>query len=100
MIMGRTQNTHARRRSFPDGKMETQSVGSHVLKSFFHFHRTPEESMVEIASTQLEDDAIKWYNLYETYHDVSSWGEFKRELMIRFRLLEYTNSNGQLTKIH
>ncbi|RRT39742.1 hypothetical protein B296_00040968 [Ensete ventricosum] len=55
--------------------------------------------MVEIASTQLEGDAIQWYDLYEIYHGVPSWGQFKRELMIRFRLSEYKNINGQLAKI-
>ncbi|RWW13233.1 hypothetical protein BHE74_00044554 [Ensete ventricosum] len=97
MIKGKTQDTHVR--SFPDGKMETQSIGSLVLKSFFHFHRTLEESMVEITSTQLKGDAIQWYDLYETYHRVPSWGQFKRELVIRFRLSKYKNINGQFTKI-
>ncbi|RWW17943.1 hypothetical protein GW17_00018087 [Ensete ventricosum] len=71
----------------------------HVEK-FFHFHRTPEESMVEIASTKLEGDAIQWYDLYETYHRVLSWGQFKRELLIFFGPSEYKNVNGQLVKIH
>ncbi|RZR72563.1 hypothetical protein BHM03_00014673 [Ensete ventricosum] len=43
-------------------------------QKFFRFHRTPKESMVEIASTQLEGDMIRWYDLYETYHGVPSWG--------------------------
>ena len=29
---------------------------------FFRFHRTPEESEVEIASIQLDGDAIQWYD--------------------------------------
>ncbi|RZR74099.1 hypothetical protein BHM03_00032151 [Ensete ventricosum] len=69
-------------------------------EKFFHFHRTPEESTVEIASTQLEGDVIKWYDLYKTYHGVPSWGQFKRELLSRFGPSEYKNINGQLTKIH
>ncbi|RWW17866.1 hypothetical protein GW17_00018187 [Ensete ventricosum] len=56
--------------------------------------------MVEIASTQLEGDAIQWYDLYETYHRVPSWGQFKRELLIRFGPSEYKNINGQLAKIN
>ncbi|RWW33936.1 hypothetical protein GW17_00001329 [Ensete ventricosum] len=68
-------------------------------EKLFHFHRTPKEFMVEIASTQLEGDAIQWYDLYETYHGVPSWGQFKIELLIRFGLLEYKNINGQLAKI-
>ncbi|RRT79175.1 hypothetical protein B296_00015090 [Ensete ventricosum] len=40
---------------------------------FFHFHRTLEESKMEIASIQLEGDAIQWYDLYETYYGVPSW---------------------------
>ncbi|RRT70297.1 hypothetical protein B296_00018606 [Ensete ventricosum] len=55
--------------------------------------------MVEVASTQLKGDAIQWYDLYETYHGVPSWGQFKREFLIRFRLSEYKNINGQLVKI-
>ncbi|RRT69501.1 hypothetical protein B296_00012450 [Ensete ventricosum] len=42
-------------------------------KKFFYFHRTPEESIVEIASTQLEGDVIQWYDLYETYRGVPLW---------------------------
>ncbi|RZS14395.1 hypothetical protein BHM03_00046067 [Ensete ventricosum] len=55
--------------------------------------------MVEIASTQLKGDAIQWYDLYKTYHGVPSWGQFKREFLIRFRLSKYKNNNGQLAKI-
>ncbi|RWW36585.1 hypothetical protein BHE74_00058380 [Ensete ventricosum] len=69
------------------------------VEKVFHFHKTPEESMVEISSTQLKDDVIQWYDLYETYHGVPSWGQFKRELLIHFRPSEYKNINGQLTKI-
>ncbi|RRT43105.1 hypothetical protein B296_00055658, partial [Ensete ventricosum] len=55
---------------------------------------------MEIALTQLKVDAIQWwYDLYETYHGVLSWGQFKRELLIRFGLSEYKNINGQLAKI-
>ncbi|RRT42569.1 hypothetical protein B296_00013965 [Ensete ventricosum] len=68
---------------------------SHVEK-FFHFHRTPKESKVEITSIQLEGDAIQWHDLYETYHRVPLWGQFKRELLIHFRPLEYENVNRQL----
>ncbi|RRT60425.1 hypothetical protein B296_00005562 [Ensete ventricosum] len=35
MIKGKTLDTHAR--SFLDGKIETQPVGSLILKSFFAF---------------------------------------------------------------
>ncbi|RWW21406.1 hypothetical protein BHE74_00018330 [Ensete ventricosum] len=41
-------------------------------KKLFHFHRTPKESKVEVASNQLNGDAIQWYDLYETYHGVPS----------------------------
>ncbi|RWV77966.1 hypothetical protein GW17_00061136, partial [Ensete ventricosum] len=41
-------------------------------KKFFYFHRTPEESKVEVALNQLDGDAIRWYDLYETYHEVTS----------------------------
>ncbi|RZS05242.1 hypothetical protein BHM03_00035721 [Ensete ventricosum] len=39
---------------------------------FFYFRRTLEESNVDIASIQLEENAIQWYDLYETYHRVLS----------------------------
>ncbi|RRT74654.1 hypothetical protein B296_00016726 [Ensete ventricosum] len=68
-------------------------------KHFFRFYRTPEESKVEIASIQLEGDAIQWYDLYETYHGVPSWGQFKRELQIHFGPSEYKNITEQLAKI-
>ncbi|RZS21856.1 hypothetical protein BHM03_00054550 [Ensete ventricosum] len=55
--------------------------------------------MVEIASTKLKGDAIQWYDLYETYHVVPSWGQFKRELLICFGSSEYKDINRQLTKI-
>ncbi|RWW43213.1 hypothetical protein BHE74_00051150 [Ensete ventricosum] len=57
IIKGKRHDTCAW--SFPDGKMESQSTRSHVLKFFFHFHRTPEESKVEMASIQLEGDVIQ-----------------------------------------
>ncbi|RWW64213.1 hypothetical protein BHE74_00028560 [Ensete ventricosum] len=41
-------------------------------KKFSHYHRTLEESIVEIASTQLNSDVIQRYDLYETYHGVPS----------------------------
>ncbi|RRT82730.1 hypothetical protein B296_00004095 [Ensete ventricosum] len=62
-------------------------------EKFFHFHRTLEESKVEVASNQLDGDAIRWYDLYETYHRVLLWGHFKSELLIRFGPLEYENVN-------
>ena len=42
-------------------------------ENFFRFHRTPEESKVEVASIQLDGDAIQWYNWYETCYGVPSW---------------------------
>ncbi|RZS22346.1 hypothetical protein BHM03_00055102 [Ensete ventricosum] len=30
------------------------------VKKVFHFYRTPKESMVKIASIQLDDEAIQW----------------------------------------
>ncbi|RWW25489.1 hypothetical protein GW17_00010165, partial [Ensete ventricosum] len=68
-------------------------------EKFFHFHKILKESIVEIASTQLECDVIQWYDLYKTYHGVPSWGQFKRELLIHFGPLKYKNINGQRTKI-
>ncbi|RWV77992.1 hypothetical protein GW17_00061110, partial [Ensete ventricosum] len=67
-------------------------------EKFFHFHKTLVESMVEMASTQLESDVIQWYDLYKTYHGVPLLGQFKRELLSCFGPLEYKNINGQLTK--
>ncbi|RZS26574.1 hypothetical protein BHM03_00059931 [Ensete ventricosum] len=66
---------------------------SHV-EIFFCFHRTPKESKVEIASIQLKGDVIQLYDLYETYHGVPSWEQFKRELLIHFGPSGYKNING------
>ncbi|RRT33718.1 hypothetical protein B296_00054365 [Ensete ventricosum] len=62
-------------------------------EKFFHFYITLEESKVEVASNQLDDDAIRCYDLHETYHGVPSWRQFKRELQIRFGPSEYKNVN-------
>ncbi|RWW73770.1 hypothetical protein BHE74_00018317 [Ensete ventricosum] len=58
---------------------------------FFRFHKTLEKSKVDIASIQLEGDAIQRYELYKTYHGAPSWGSFRPS--------EYENINGQLIKI-
>ncbi|RWW01851.1 hypothetical protein BHE74_00019036 [Ensete ventricosum] len=60
---------------------------------FFHFHRTPKESKVDIASMQIKGDAIQWYNWYEHTHRAPSWERFKSELLIRFGPLEYEIMN-------
>ncbi|RRT39875.1 hypothetical protein BHM03_00020616 [Ensete ventricosum] len=93
------QDTRYPRKEFPVWEDGDPTGWISRVEKFFHLHRTPEESMVEIASTQLKGDAIQWYDLYETCHGVPSWGQFKREFLIRFRLSEYKNINGQLAKI-
>ena len=54
---------------------------------------------MEIASIQLDGDAIHWYDWYETCHGVPSWEQFKRGLLVRFGPSEYENVDGQLVKI-
>ncbi|RRT32240.1 hypothetical protein B296_00055096 [Ensete ventricosum] len=66
---------------------------------FFHFHRTPEESKMEIASIQLKGDAIQWYDWYEHTHEEPSWEQFKSGLLIHFGPSEHENIDGQLAKI-
>ena len=68
-------------------------------ENFFHFHRTPKESKVEIASIQLDGDILQWYDWYETFHGVPSWERFKGGLLIRFGPSEYENIDCQLAKI-
>ncbi|RWW40751.1 hypothetical protein BHE74_00053813 [Ensete ventricosum] len=68
-------------------------------KKFFRFHITPEESKMEIASIQLDGDAIQWYDLYKPCHGVPSCEQFKRELFVRFGPSKYENVDGQLVKI-
>ncbi|RWW77935.1 hypothetical protein BHE74_00013867 [Ensete ventricosum] len=93
------QDTGYPRMEFPRWKDGDPICWISCSKKFFHFQKTPKESMVEIASTQLKGDVIQWYDLYGTYHEVPLWGQFKRELLIRFGPLKYKNINGQLTKI-
>ena len=52
-----------------------------------------------MASIQLDEDAIQWYNWYETCYGVPSWEQFKRGLLIRFSPSDYENIDGQLAKI-
>ncbi|RWW04617.1 hypothetical protein BHE74_00005348, partial [Ensete ventricosum] len=66
---------------------------------FFHFHKTPKGSKVDIAAIQLEEDAIQWYDWFEHTHSVPMWEQFKSGLLIRFRPSEYENMDGQLAKI-
>ena len=64
------------------------------VEIFFRFHRTPEESKVEIASIQLDGDAIQRYDWYETYHGVPPWEQFKRGFFVCFGPSEYENVDG------
>ncbi|RWW63202.1 hypothetical protein BHE74_00029632 [Ensete ventricosum] len=50
---------------------------------YFHYHRTLEASMVDIATIHLEGDAIQWYDCFKHTHGVPKWSEFKSELLIR-----------------
>ncbi|RWW19163.1 hypothetical protein GW17_00016803 [Ensete ventricosum] len=74
MIKGKTQHSCIRVEFL---KWEDGDPTSWVSRAekFFHFHRTLEESKVEVVSNQLDGDTIRWYNLYETYHGVPSWGQ-------------------------
>ncbi|RRT46410.1 hypothetical protein B296_00022440 [Ensete ventricosum] len=61
---------------------------------FFNFYRTLEESKVEIASIQLEGDAIQWYGWCEHTHAKPLWEQFKSRLLIHFGPSEYENMDG------
>ncbi|RRT62390.1 hypothetical protein B296_00011665 [Ensete ventricosum] len=78
------QDTGYPRKEFPKWEDEDPINWISSAKKFFRFHKTPKEFMVEIASTRLKVNAIQWYDLYETYHRVPLWGQFKRELLIHF----------------
>ena len=43
---------------FPRWKDEDSTNWISKVENFFRFHRTPEESKVEVASIQLEGDAL------------------------------------------
>ncbi|RWW54012.1 hypothetical protein BHE74_00039429 [Ensete ventricosum] len=93
------QDTKYSRMEFPKWEDGDPTGWISRAERFFHFHRIPEKSKVEIVFIQLEGFTIQWYNLYETNHGVPLWRQFKRELLICFGLSEYKNINGQLAKI-
>ncbi|RWW11032.1 hypothetical protein GW17_00025385, partial [Ensete ventricosum] len=78
------QDTGYPRKEFPRWEDGDPTGWISRVEKFFHFHKSLEEYMVKIASAQFKGDAIQWYDLYETYHGVPSWGQFKRELLSHF----------------
>ncbi|RRT83791.1 hypothetical protein B296_00003315 [Ensete ventricosum] len=47
---------------------------------YFRFHKTPEESMVDVVIVHLEGDAIRWYDWFEHMHDIPTRRKLKRRL--------------------
>ncbi|RWW39433.1 hypothetical protein BHE74_00055246 [Ensete ventricosum] len=68
-------------------------------KRYFRYYRTPNTSMVDITSINLEGDTIQWYIWFEHTQGVPMWRQFKSELLVCFRSSEYENIDGQLAKI-
>ncbi|KAG6518010.1 hypothetical protein ZIOFF_021411 [Zingiber officinale] len=60
---------------------------------------TSDKAKVELASINLEGDAIQWYDWLEACHGPPNWGEFKEELLNRFDPSGYENVDGELAKI-
>ncbi|RZR90334.1 hypothetical protein BHM03_00018193 [Ensete ventricosum] len=65
------------------------------VERYFHYHRTQEASMVDIAVIHLEGDAIQWYNWLEHTQGVLTWRQFKSGLLIRFGPSEYENIDSK-----
>ncbi|KAG6528131.1 hypothetical protein ZIOFF_010280 [Zingiber officinale] len=68
-------------------------------EKYFRFHSTSDNAKVELASINLEGDAIQWYDWLEACHGPSKWEEFKEELINRFGPSGYENVDGELAKI-
>ncbi|RWW74977.1 hypothetical protein BHE74_00017022 [Ensete ventricosum] len=45
---------------------------------YFHFHKTPDASMVDIVAIHLEGDAIQWYDWFKHTHDIPTWSREHR----------------------
>ncbi|KAG6480241.1 hypothetical protein ZIOFF_063721 [Zingiber officinale] len=65
----------------------------------FELNGTSDNAKVELASINLEGDAIQWYDWLEACHGPSKWEEFKEELINRFGPSGYENVDGELAKI-
>ncbi|KAG6497148.1 hypothetical protein ZIOFF_045036 [Zingiber officinale] len=68
-------------------------------EKYFRFHSTSDNAKVELASINLEGDAIQWYDWLEACHGPPKWEEFKEELINRFGPSGYENVDGELAKI-
>ncbi|KAG6480688.1 hypothetical protein ZIOFF_057273 [Zingiber officinale] len=68
-------------------------------EKYFRFHGTSDNAKVELASINLEGDAIQWYDWLEACHGPPKWEEFKEELINRFGPSGYENVDGELAKI-
>ncbi|KAG6518817.1 hypothetical protein ZIOFF_022298 [Zingiber officinale] len=68
-------------------------------EKYFRFHGTSDNAKVELASINLEGDAIQWYDWLEACHGPPKWEEFKEEFINRFGPSGYENVDGELAKI-
>ncbi|KAG6476184.1 hypothetical protein ZIOFF_065420 [Zingiber officinale] len=68
-------------------------------EKYFRFHGTSDNAKVELASINLEGDAIQWYDWLEACHGPPKWEEFKEELINQFGPSGYENVDGELAKI-
>ncbi|KAG6484232.1 hypothetical protein ZIOFF_061027 [Zingiber officinale] len=68
-------------------------------EKYFRFHGTSDNAKVDLASINLEGDAIQWYDWLEACHGPPKWEEFKEELINRFGPSGYENVDGELAKI-
>jgi len=66
---------------------------------FFHYHRTPEASRVDIAFIHLEGEAIQWYDWFEASHGLPTWAAFVEGLLVRFGPSAFEDVYGELAKI-
>lgn len=80
--------------------MDRRSIGwISRAEKFFRIYRTPKIYNVEIASINLDGDAIQWYDWFESCHGFATWDEFVDGLLVRFGSSEYENVDGELVKI-
>ncbi|RWW02864.1 hypothetical protein GW17_00034025 [Ensete ventricosum] len=84
---------------FPRWEGESPMDWISRAEQYFHYHRTPKASMVDIAAIHLGREATQWYDWYKHTHRIPTWGKFNCGLLLRFEPSEYENIDGQLAKL-
>ena len=67
--------------------------------AIFHFHATPIEDQVALASFHLEGEAQLWYQLVQQEAETLTWAAFKVGLLARYGPTQFYDYFGELIKL-